>query len=238
EQVPRGLTDAIAVVGPDRQGRRARPDREVGIAQLRRHGPRHLAAVPEMLRQARRLPPQLVMETLAVADVLCERLLVRDRDPLDRDLEAARVDTPGAVSQLPPDDAADELAELVVAERREVADRLDSRRDEALFRPRADARQQPDRERREKLGLPAGTHDRQPARLATVGGDLRHDLRGRDAERAGEVRSRPHDGADALRDRARVVEVGSDLLEVEISLVDAHLLDGRDDLAHERPDLA
>ena len=45
------------------------------------------------------------------------------------------------------------------------------------------------------------------------------------------MRPCPHDGADALRDSASVIEVGSDLLQVEIPLVDADLLEGRDDLA-------
>ena len=83
-----------------------------------------------------------------------------------------------------------------------------------------------------------GPDDREPAGLAPVGRDLRDHLRGRDAERAREPRPRAHDRLDRLRERARVVEGRRDLAEVEVALVDPRLLDGRHDLAHDRPDLA
>src|SRR5262249_5200607 len=77
---------------------RARPDREVGIPQLRRHGARSLPAAAEELGQPDGHPAQLVVEPLAVGDVARERLLERERDPLDVGLELARVDParPGA----------------------------------------------------------------------------------------------------------------------------------------------
>ena len=92
---------------------------------------------------------------------------------------------------------------------------------------RPDPRQHPDRERREERRLAPGPDDRQPAGLAAVGGDLRDDLRGRDAERAREPRARPHDRPHRLGERARVVEGGRDLAEIEIALVDPRLLDRR-----------
>ena len=103
---------------------------------------------------------------------------------------------------------------------------------------RADPGQQADRERREERGLAAGPHDRQPAGLAPVGGDLGDDLRAREPERARELRARADHGLHRLGERARVVEGRRDLAEVEVALVDPGLLDRRHDLAHERPDLA
>ena len=96
--------------------------------------------------------------------------------------------------------------ELVVADRRELPDRLDAEAVQPLLRLRADAGQQPDRERREERRLASGPHDGQTARLAPVGRDLRDDLRRRDAERAREMRARADDRADGLGDGARVVE--------------------------------
>ena len=127
--------------------------------------------------------------------------------------------------------------QLVVGERGEGADRLDAAGREPLLGARADPGQQADRERREERRLAPGPHDRQPAGLAPVGGDLRHDLRAREPERARELRARADHGLHRLGERAGVVEGGRDLAEVEVALVDPGLLDRRHDLAHERPDL-
>ena len=81
----------------------------------------------------------------------------------------------------------------------------------------------------------AGHDDRQPAGLARVAADLRHDLARRDAERAGEARAGPHRGLHRLGDDARLEEVARDLSDVEVALVDARLLDGRHDPANGRP---
>ena len=102
---------------------------------------------------------------------------------------------------------------------------------------RADSRQQADRERREERRLASGPHDRQPAGLAAVGGDLRDHLRAREAERAREPRARADHRLHGLGERAGVVEGRRDLAEVEVALVDPGLLDRRHDLADERPDL-
>jgi lipoprotein-anchoring transpeptidase ErfK/SrfK len=232
------LADALAVVGPDGQRRGPRPDREVGVAQLRRHRPRDLTAVLEMLGETERLPPKLVVQTLAVAHVLRERLLVRDRDSLDRDLQPPRVDAARPVTKLAADHAGQQRAQRVVVERREVADRLDTRAGQPFFGARPDARQEPDGKRRQEGGLASRADNRQPAGLAPIGCDLRDDLGRCDAERAREVGSRAHDRADTLGDGPSVVEIGSDFLEVEVPLVDADLLHGGNDLADERPHFA
>ena len=99
-----------------------------------------------------------------------------------------------------------------------------------------DARQRAHGERRQEARLLPRRHDRDPARLAAVGGDLADDLRGRDPERARE-RGR---GADRrlhrLGDRAGAGERGDDGAEVEVALVDPDLLDPRHDLADRAPD--
>ena len=168
------------------------------------------------------------MQPLGVGDVAREGLLVRDRDPLGRELEraAGRCRGRGRAARGRPCRAAS-AARSSSLERRDVADRLDPEPDEALLGPRPDAGQQPDRERREERRFAAGPDDRQPARLAAVGCDLRDDLRGRDAERAREPGAGAHDGLDRLGERPRVVEHRRHLAEVEVALVDPRLLDRR-----------
>ena len=87
-----------------------------------------------------------------------------------------------------------------------------------------------------KRGLGAGGDDRDPAGLAPVGRDLRHHLRRRDAERAGEARRRAHRGLHGLGDGPGARVVGGEPGEVEVALVEPGPLDARDDLAHRRPD--
>ena len=223
---------------PDVERRRARADREVGIAELRRHRARRLPALAQVRGEAVGHPAQLVVQPLDVADVALERLLDRDRDPLGRDLERPRVDPARAVADEPADLAGKHPRELGVARARRASPIVSTPAAASLAAARGpDPGQHPDRERREERRLAARPDDGQPAGLAAVGGDLRDDLRGRDAERAREPRPRPDDGAHGLGERARVVERRRDLAEVEVALVDPGLLDRRHDLAHDRPDL-
>ncbi len=163
-------------------------------------------------------------------------LLLRDRDALGRELESARVDPAGAVVQHAADLAAQER--VVVLERGEVADRLDAGCLQLLVPARADPRQEAKRQRRQEGCFPPGPYHHQAGGLPPVGRDLCDDLRRGDAQRAREPRARAHDGLHRLGERPRVVEGGRDLAEVEVTLVDARLLDRRHDLAHDRPDLA
>ena len=128
-------------------------------------------------------------------------------------------------------------ARVRVVELCEVADRLDGRAREAGRGAGADPREKTDRKRGEEASLAPGTHGREPARLASIGGDLGDDLGAPDPDRAGEPRARADDGAHRLGERARVVEGRRHLAEIEIALVDPRLLDRRDDVAHDRPDL-
>ena len=137
----------------------------------------------------------------------------------------------------PPDLPRQDPRRALVVDRGEVADRLDLGCGQPRGGARADTRQHPDRERREERRLAARPDDGQAAWLAAVGGDLRDQLRGRDAERARQPRPRPDDGAHGLGQGARVVERRRDLAEVEIALVDPRLFDGGYDLADDRPHL-
>src|SRR5579885_2145134 len=62
EERARQLADAGRVGGSDRHRGRARADREVRVAELRRHGPRDLTSRPEVLGQVLRHAAQLVVE--------------------------------------------------------------------------------------------------------------------------------------------------------------------------------
>ena len=105
------------------------------------------------------------------------------------------------VAELATDLAAQHVLQVVVGEGRDLADLLDPEGDEPLLGARADAGEDPDRERREECRLAAGADDGQAAGLAAVGGDLRDDLRRRDAERARQTRSRAKAGAISPRSR-------------------------------------
>ena len=134
--------------------------------------------------------------------------------------------------------AREQRSELRVPERGDGADRLDSCSRRRAPRSRADPREHADRERRQELRLVPGPHDGEPTGLAAVRGDLGHDLRACDAERTGEPRPRPDDGAHRLGQGSGIVEGGGELAQIEIALVDPGLLDRGHDLAHDRPDLA
>ena len=84
----------------------------------------------------------------------------------------------------------------------EIADRLHAGCSEPLLRLRPDPGQRADRERGEEPRLLARGHDRDPARLAAIRGDLADDLRGRDAERARERGRGAHRRLHRLGDRA------------------------------------
>src|SRR5439155_10519945 len=130
---------------------------------------------PEMLGEPRGHAPQLVVQALGVADVLRKRLLLRDRDAL-RYIETVGwpgVGPAGTLVQHAADLPAQEW--VVLAERGEVADRLDAHPTQPLVGARADARQHTQRQRREEGSLAARTHHRQATGLAAVGSDLGHD---------------------------------------------------------------
>src|SRR5205807_8962751 len=97
EQRARELPDPVAVVDRDGQGGRAAADREVGIAELRRHGSRGLSGRLQAARHLGGHAAELLVQLLSIREVACERVLDADRDALDSVLESARVDAAGPV---------------------------------------------------------------------------------------------------------------------------------------------
>ena len=123
---------------PDREARRAAPNREVRVAHLRRHGAGGLSLLDQVLGEARRHPPQLVLQLVAVADVTLEGLLGADRDPFGARLERAWVNAARPVAKECSDLAGEELPQLGVGQVCKCADRLQPRRPQPLLGARAD----------------------------------------------------------------------------------------------------
>ena len=96
------------------------------------------------------------MEPLAVRDVASERLLAADRDRRGGCLDAARVDAAGAIAE----HTTDLPGQRGGAPRRRASRAAPSvssaEAAQPLFGARADAREQPDVERREERCLPPG----------------------------------------------------------------------------------
>ena len=232
------LADSRGVVGADRQRGRTGPDREVRIANLRRDGARDLAAAAKMLCQLHRDMRRSSSWSRSGSEMSRANVSSSEIEMRSVETSSGRGSMPARpVAQLAADLAPQDLPQVVVGDRGDVADRVDPEPDEALLCPRPDPRQDPDRERREERRFATRPDDRQPARLAAVGRHLRDHLRGRHPERARELGAGPHDRLDRLCDRARVVERRRDLAEVEVALVDPRLLDRRHDFADRRPDL-
>ena len=228
-----------AVVGAGAERGRARADREVGIAQLRRHRARGL---PALARDARARP----------AAIRRSSSCSRSTSPTSRskvsslEIEIRSVETSSGRGSIPRARSRTSRPTLPGQHRASSAS-SSAARPPIVSTPAAASRaaargpmpgQHADRERREERRLAARPHDGQPAGLAAVGGDLRDHLRRRDAERAREPRPRPDDRPHRLGERAGVVERRRELAEIEVALVDPGLLDRRHDLADDRPDLA
>ena len=140
-----------------------------------------------------------------------------------------------AVAQDLADAPRQETSQIVVRERSKPADGFDAGGTQPRLGLRADAGQPAHVERREEAPLLARHDDEETARLARVATDLRDDLAGRDPERAREARRGAHRSLHRFRHHARLEEVGRDLADVEIALVETGPLDRRHDLAHRRP---
>ena len=189
-----------------------------------------------MLRHPLGHAAKLGVQLSPVGEVALEGGLDADRDPLGGQLELAWIDPARAVAQDSADAAREEAPQIGVAERREGADRLDAGRGQPLLGFRPHSRQAANRERREKGGFRTCRDDGEAARLAAVRRDLRHHLRRGEPERAGEARRSLHSGLHRLSDLACLEEVGRNLADIEIALVQARALDGRDDAANRGPD--
>ena len=89
----------------------------------------------------------------------------------------------------------------------------------------ADTPQAPDRQRREERGLVPGRHDDEAVWLAQVRGDLRNELRRRDADRDGQPDLLAGRRLDPAGDRLPVAEERGRAGDVEERLVDRDRLD-------------
>ncbi len=178
----------------------------------------------------------LGMEERPVGDVSLERLLDRDRARAPSRARG-RADRSRARGRAAAGRSCrgGRHVSSVSDERSEVTDRLHARGRKSLLGLRPHTGERTHRERSEEACLLARWDDRDPARLATVGGDLADDLRRRDAERAGERRRSTDGRLYRLGDCTRTRERGHDRAEVEVALVDPHLLDPWHDLTDRVP---
>jgi hypothetical protein len=179
---------------------------------------------------------ELLVQALAIGQIALERVLDRDRDPLDVEIEPAWVDPAGTVAEHAPDAPGQKARERRVVDGCELADRRDPGGPEALLGPRPHTREPPGLERRQERGFGPGRYHDEPAGLAPVARNLGHDLAGGDADRARQARRRPHRRLHRLGHHACSQEVARHLAQVEVPLVEPRPLDGRHDLAHGRPD--
>ena len=227
------MSSASSTVGG--KGRRTRADREVRVPQLRRHRsarePRVAQALGDELGQA----PHLVVQSLAIGEVACERVLGGYGDRLELEVEIARVDPTRAIAEHRADRPGQERAQLGIPERCERPDRLDAGPAQSFFGARADARKETDGERSEEARLGSRRDDGDATGLAAIGRDLADHLRRADAERARQARLRAHRGLNRRRDCTCAREVGCDRAEIEVALVDSRALHARHDLADRVP---
>ena len=115
----------------------------------------------------------------------------------------------------------------------DVADRLQAEAGELFRRLRADAVDLARRQRPDAGGDVGVAEQRQSVGLVELGGDLRQQLVGRDADRAGEAGALAHGRLEIQADRATGIVVDSgQVAQVGVDLVDAAILDQRRDLAH------
>src|SRR5438552_1577524 len=149
EEPARERPDLAAVVGARGEGRGAAADREVAVAELRRHRASAPAVGAQELGHPLRHRPQLVVEPVPVGEVDLERLLLADRDARRREVERTRIDALRAVAKEPADLSGNEPRKLCLAEARERADGLDARVAETLLGAWSHAGQEPDGERGE-----------------------------------------------------------------------------------------
>ena len=186
------LADLGAVVGAHAERGRARADREVGVAELGRDRARGLLALAQVARRAGR-PSRAARRGAARGRRCRARTSPRSRSRSARSRPRAgagrsRAPARGRAARPCPAAAGAARASASAASAPIVSTPAGG---EARFRAGTDPRQHPDRERRQERRLPPWAYDGEPARLAPVGGDLRHHLRAGDAERARRAASAP-----------------------------------------------
>jgi len=177
-----------------------------GSAPWSSRAPDH-PATAQVLGELPGHPPQLVVQALRIADVTLEGLLLRDRDPLGRDLERPPVDPAGSVAELAPDlPAQHAAAQVVIRQRRDVADRLiPTATSRSSARGPIPGRMRIGNGARNSASLPGRTTV-QPTGLAPVRRDLRDppsSSRRRASTRVSSARARPPEPLRRARARRR-----------------------------------
>jgi tetratricopeptide (TPR) repeat protein len=120
---------------------------------------------------------------------------------------------------------------------REIAERGEAHRAQALGCLRSDAPHALDWQWIEKRGDVFGGNDHEPVRLLQIARDLGEELVGSDAGRGGQSRLLADRRADALGDRAAVAEEAAARGDVEKRFVDREPFDERREAAEDREDL-
>ena len=114
-----------------------------------------------------------------------------------------------------------------LADTRDLADRRDPARVELGLGDRADAPEPADRERMQELELAFGRDHEQPVGLGHAAGDLREELRARDADRDAQSDAFEHLAAQPHRDLGRCARDPEQATDIEEGLVDRQALDQR-----------
>ena len=234
EEAAGEVSDPLGLVDRSPERRRPRADREVCVAELRRHRSRRdagaLHAIGELVRHPAR---SLRAAPAPLGDVPLERLLDGDRHPLGLQLEVAGIDAECAVPEEQADRPGQHRAQLHVGQRREGAHGRHAGRGEPLFGAWAPRRaaSRTGNGARKRASLPGGTTVIPPG-LRRSEATLQTTFERRDAERARERGRGPHRRLHRLGDGAGAGERRDDGAEIEIPLVDPHLLDPRHDLAN------
>ena len=204
EQAAGDLADHARLVDRRRQGRRARPDREVArsAASPSPSGPRgpSCRGVPRRARRGaaprRAVAPGPQMSRANVSSAETETGS-SSRSRSRGSIPCARSRSSGPSE---PGRSARSSASPRAGER---ADRVDAGRSKPRFGTWPDAREEADRERGEESRLRSRRDDRDSAGLSAVRGDLADDLRRSDAERAREARRRARRRSGSPTRRAR-----------------------------------
>src|SRR5262249_45008648 len=150
-----------------------------------------------------------------------ERLLGRDRDAFDLEVERPWIDPAGTLAEENTDLAGQEPLELGVLDCCQPSDRVDAGRTHAALGLWPDAWELAHVEGGEERRFTSGRHDREAPGFPAIARHLGHDLARRDSERARQARRAAHGRLDCFRHASRLEEIRGDLTHVQVALVDA-----------------
>src|SRR5579859_5716117 len=224
-------------VGWIRQGTGTGQCLEAGQPELDRDGPGHVPAGAQSFGGPAGQPQQLAADPVRVIDVGGEGLLGADAllPRVRRDLTL--VAAPGQGGQVRAVRGAEVAFEGVQRGVRDVAHRPQAQAGQDLFGPVPDSPQRGHRQRVQEIQHAGPRYHQHAIRLAAGRGDLGHELRRRDPDRAGDALLLLHLGADARGDRGGGSQPAQRAGDVEERLVQRERLDLGRDRAEDRHDL-